>query len=518
MKTQVESKANLLKLLGGMATRLKVPIKNPAKGISQKELETILAKATPQMRAQIESQMGAAKARAGSRESGVRKSRKKETWAQRMADRIGQRLSKTRLRQALNPAKKNFLGLDRESRIKRKKKRARVLSAKAGVLEAKEALKRARQNPKGRGQKQPARMNLGAPKGETVVLVAANGKRIRQATKVVFPNGDVVRFTEKLPKRKAITQATALLTKNPMHPLEVASHLVGITIGATALAKGRRSKKTGPGRRPIGSRYYLFVGSDRRGNHVDTKPEAVAAARSLANATGGAVTVRKLAGTKLAVVKTVRPQVKKKNGTRESGVGSQKKTRNSKRGTRNVAKAKRNSPGEIFEDFHGQQSTKVTTGYVAADAPKEVDQLGPVVQWTIEDPKGQPVTIGSDRDGTARTIKGRVVKFDKDAVQLCAIENGSGKRRFVVTVRAVDREKFINKYPWANGKNFTYGPVAEVIYRARKPHLYNGDNRTHTFYHILGEDGGRRPTAMIKNGCPSLKYGAYEIAREGIRN
>jgi hypothetical protein len=45
-------------------------------------------------------------------------------------------------------------------------------------------------------------------KVETYRLVAMNGRHIRQATKVTMPNGEVIRFTEKLSKREAIRQAT----------------------------------------------------------------------------------------------------------------------------------------------------------------------------------------------------------------------------------------------------------------------------------------------------------------------
>jgi hypothetical protein len=201
----------------------------------------------------------------------------------------------------------------------------------------------------------------------------------------------------------------------------------------------------------------------------------------------------------------------------ERELGAGRKARHKKKsGTR-----RRNSAGEIFEDFTGTRSTKVTTGYVAPNAPVNVDLLGPVKQLTLENGK-RPVTIGSKRDGTLRTIMGEVKRFRNGAVTLNGIERANGRRRFVVGVLKEDRAHFLKEYPWAKGKNFTFGPVAEVVYYAAKPHLYrhNGkpDPRVHPHYHILGEEGGRRPTAMLKNGMPALAYGDYEIKSEGIRN
>lgn len=42
---------------------------------------------------------------------------------------------------------------------------------------------------------------------ETYQLRAANGRPIRQATKVTCPDGTVIRFTEKVSKAQAIEQA-----------------------------------------------------------------------------------------------------------------------------------------------------------------------------------------------------------------------------------------------------------------------------------------------------------------------
>lgn len=56
-------------------------------------------------------------------------------------------------------------------------------------------------------------MELADPAVETYPLTAANGRHIRQATKVTFPDGRVVKFGERVPKRMAIQQARELLER-----------------------------------------------------------------------------------------------------------------------------------------------------------------------------------------------------------------------------------------------------------------------------------------------------------------
>jgi hypothetical protein len=50
-------------------------------------------------------------------------------------------------------------------------------------------------------------MEQQAAKVETYNLLSRDGKNIRQATKVAFPDGVVVKFIDKLPKKEAIKQA-----------------------------------------------------------------------------------------------------------------------------------------------------------------------------------------------------------------------------------------------------------------------------------------------------------------------
>jgi hypothetical protein len=48
---------------------------------------------------------------------------------------------------------------------------------------------------------------------ETYRLRASNGRHIRMATRVRFPNGQVVSFLDKMPKREAIRQAVYTVTE-----------------------------------------------------------------------------------------------------------------------------------------------------------------------------------------------------------------------------------------------------------------------------------------------------------------
>ena len=52
-----------------------------------------------------------------------------------------------------------------------------------------------------------------APTVETYRLTAANGRHIRMATRVRFPDGEVVAFLERLGKRRAIAEATEEITR-----------------------------------------------------------------------------------------------------------------------------------------------------------------------------------------------------------------------------------------------------------------------------------------------------------------
>ena len=49
-----------------------------------------------------------------------------------------------------------------------------------------------------------------APRVETYDLIAANGRPIRKATRVVMPDGRVISFAERLSRREALRQAAQI--------------------------------------------------------------------------------------------------------------------------------------------------------------------------------------------------------------------------------------------------------------------------------------------------------------------
>jgi|GEM_PF-6140218 len=363
--------------------------------------------------------------------------------------------------------KKNLFGLDRASRAKRHKKRARVSSAKATLLEAKDRLRAARKNTPRKAAKSASKPNsllkrefeyqVNTKKRGRIfgVIAGLTARSVAKKIKSAYKEFGVISVrVKKLASRP-----------NPLHPLEVGSHLAMILSGVQT-ARHMAAKKKKPRR-----------------------PTASAAGKRLAQ------------------------RRHHKNGIVEAAAGLQAaEFFGHELGLDKKPRKRRNSAGEIFEDFTGTRSTKVTTGYVAPNAPVNVDLLGPVTQLTLANGKGR-VKLGN-----GQVIMGEIKRFAPGAVMLNAVQRNGGKRRFVVGVRKDLRALWLERNPGANGRSFNYGPVAEVCYRARKPHLYNGDKRTHTFYHTLGEEGGRRPSAMLQNGMPALAYGDYEITREGIRN
>jgi hypothetical protein len=62
--------------------------------------------------------------------------------------------------------------------------------------------------------KRGRRRNAPKPVVKDYLLTTPQGKAIRRATKVIFPGGLEVRFTERMPKEKAIAQASQQLKKN----------------------------------------------------------------------------------------------------------------------------------------------------------------------------------------------------------------------------------------------------------------------------------------------------------------
>ena len=76
--------------------------------------------------------------------------------------------------------------------------------------------------------------------------------------------------------------------------------------------------------------------------------------------------------------------------------------------------------------------------------------------------------------------------------------------------------KHLRKNPSTSGLE-DIGEVTRIEYEATKTHL--GDKGPVTYYHRLGEEGGKRPHALInEENLLILEGGDYYIRPEGIRN
>jgi hypothetical protein len=96
---------------------------------------------------------------------------------------------------------------------------------------------------------------------------------------------------------------------------------------------------------------------------------------------------------------------------------------------------------------------------------------------------------------------GRVLKFNPARVALCA--DGRGNLH-IAGVR------------YKGNPNVDMGLMESVTYDTKKNHLHGG--KRFYFEHAMGEEGGRRPRLIIKNGYPRIVGGSYKIGWPGIMN
>jgi hypothetical protein len=151
----------------------------------------------------------------------------------------------------------------------------------------------------------------------------------------------------------------------------------------------------------------------------------------------------------------------------------------------------------IFEVFHGQGlSGEVFILNVPANVPDDVAVLGALVEIKL---------AGQDE----------ILTFTDGQAWLGAYGQ-KGKRRLCIgLVQLVTMPGGAEP-----GKDYDYGDVEYVVYRTSKPHLYKSHKRGRQdeFIHYLGEEGGKRPRLILKDGLIMLRGGDYTIEDVGIKD
>jgi hypothetical protein len=144
----------------------------------------------------------------------------------------------------------------------------------------------------------------------------------------------------------------------------------------------------------------------------------------------------------------------------------------------------------IFKSFRGRPlSGKLESYIVPEDAPIIGAQLGTLDRLTLAD--------GCD------------VTFENNPAVLCA---GADGRLFIGLTYRYSNAKDVRR-----GESYSFGRVDRIEYTASKEHIYH-HTRDIPFYHYFGDEGGRRPRLIFKDGCLSLLGGDYTITKHGIVN
>lgn len=286
--------------------------------------------------------------------------------------------------------------------------------------------------------------NPSTPRVETYKLSSGSGRHIRKATKVIFPDGREVKFTERLGKRAAITQAKAQLGMNPSkHEQQRA-------------ARDRASRIRGARLNP-------------RGHKAGCKCFACKHARGENPARGKKHDVygRKFRG--------ATEQEAKKRALR---LHELKGRRAAKRtfGRTNPARRKRTNPNDtqqavrLFETFHGKKANEIVEKHVSAAMRKDYTALGSLDYLKIRTPLGQLVEFSFESDGVK-------LASSPDGRQLYAIGGNQNVER------CVDDDSLQKDL-------IDLGDGVEVAYTARK--IHTGYTPTQWF-HKFGEKTGSLP-------------------------
>lgn len=160
----------------------------------------------------------------------------------------------------------------------------------------------------------------------------------------------------------------------------------------------------------------------------------------------------------------------------------------------------------LHQDFLGKpNSGKVMKLYVAPGQPLQNSALAPLIKIEMANGSEQAFKIGTAWLGATE---------HNLPIKLSSFANAGKTRRLRIGLR--------QPFPLpANVKNpggvTDFGEVKKVWYQVAKPHLYPNQGVIR-FHHTMGEEGGRRPRLMMRNGCLFFKGGDYTIEREGIAN
>src|ERR1043166_1733511 len=232
---------------------------------------------------------------------------------------------------------------------------------------------------------------------------------------------------------------------NPMHPLEVGSHVAIILGGLEQVREMIRRRKTSRKRSTRNPK--LHKGDFRP---VMTYELAMAAGRDAANAR-----MRKAGRKKwnkadyneaVKVFKRLYKLVPKANppqrnlgliGLAENLQAAEylKKKLSAEKQKRNSTRVSNPNSGKLFEKFTGKKRDNIESGYMwPGPAPKNIDQLGRLSEIHLSNP-GERVDNSKCGRGLGPCHCTKVLRFSNNPAKLCATQKGGGRPRFIVALK-----------------------------------------------------------------------------------
>lgn len=163
---------------------------------------------------------------------------------------------------------------------------------------------------------------------------------------------------------------------------------------------------------------------------------------------------------------------------------------------------KRNSETDgSYETFHGEKSTRTDTVQGPDSMPKVTEFMGDKIRFYYQQ-DGEYVKPDEPGEGETK----HYIDFSDD----CFLNQNAAGTQYYLVAKPGKLPKFT--------PNGTFGPLTRVEYRARKPHL-TGHNRLEYYYHVLGEENGKRPILKTDHdGLIIIKGGDYHTNKYGINN